>query len=236
MAAGALELSAGPLLALALDVPDGAAAEALVRRTADRVDVFKVGLQLFCAEGPAVVRSVRAAGARAIFLDLKLHDIPNTVAGAVRSLAALGVDYLTVHVGGGREMLQAATYEAPKGLRLLGVTVLTSLDDAALSAVGVPGSPQATVLARARLARESGLSGLVCSPLELATLRSELGTDPLLVTPGIRFASAAGDDQSRVATPAQAARDGASMLVLGRVVTAAADPVAALDAVRADLQ
>ncbi len=227
-------MSRRPLLALALDVASRDAAEALVRQTAEQVDVFKLGLQLFCAQGPAIIDAVRAAGARSIFLDLKLHDIPNTVAKAVASVAAHGVEYVTLHAAGGRAMLEAAADAAPDTLRLLGVTVLTSLDHDDLRAVGVPATPEATALARARLCGTAGVGGLVCSPLELPTLRAELGTGPFLVTPGIRFG--ASHDQRRVATPAEAAGAGASMLVLGRLVTAAADPVVALDRVLADLE
>ncbi len=221
-------------LALALDVPDAATAAARVRQTASRVDVFKIGLQLFCAEGPRVVDAVREAGARAIFLDLKLHDIPNTVAGAVRSLDRLGVDYLTVHTSGGRAMLEAAAEAAGGGPCLLGVTVLTSLDATGLDEVCVATSPEAAVLARGRLATQSGIRGLVCSPHEAAGLRDALGSALVLVTPGIRAGADVGD-QKRVATPARAVAAGASMLVLGRAVTAAADPVAVLDRIRAEV-
>ncbi len=223
-----------PLVALALDVPDGASAVEYVRQTKERVDVFKVGLQLFCAEGPTVLDAVRSAGARAIFLDLKLHDIPNTVVGAIQSLRRCGVEYLTVHVDGGRTMLREAVKAAgADGPKLLGVTVLTSLDAPDLDELCVTASPAGVVLARARVARAAGVPGLVCSPNEVATLRAELGPEPFLVTPGIRLSPGGADDQRRVATPADAAAAGASMLVVGRAVTAASDPLAALDAIHA---
>jgi orotidine-5'-phosphate decarboxylase len=214
----------GPLVCLALDVVSGDAAVGWVGRLAAHVDVFKIGLQLFCAEGPGIVRDVRAAGARRIFLDLKLHDIPNTVAGAVRSLRGLGIDYLTLHVGGGVEMLHAAQAEAGP-ICLLGVTVLTSLDDGALARTGHTSTARALVARRARLAVDAGLGGLVCSPLEVAEVRAAVGASPTLVTPGIRLdAASATDDQRRIATPEAAQRDGASMLVVGRPLLNAPEP------------
>ncbi len=215
-------------LCLALDVADARHAAEWVERTAAFVGTFKIGLQLFTAEGPAVVDRVRRAGARRIFLDLKLHDIPNTVAGAVRAAASLGVDELTLHVSGGRSMLEAAS-AAAGDMVLLGVTVLTSLDAASLAETGEGmGSPEALVLRRAELAVSCGLRGLVCSPAEVGAVRRALGPGPRLVTPGIRGLGDEGGDQRRTTTAGEARRAGADLLVLGRPILSAADPLAAL--------
>lgn len=221
-------------LCLALDVSTADEAVRWVERTASVFATFKIGLQLFCAEGPTVVRRVRAAGARRIFLDLKLHDIPNTVAGAVRSLARLGIDDLTLHIPGGPAMMQAAVGAAAEsGIRLFGVTVLTSLDRNALARMGTDRDVAALVLDRARLAVQCGLPGLVCSAREVAPLRDVLGREVELVTPGIRLATDTHGDQRRVTTPAMALADGADRLVIGRAVTAADDVDAALGALQA---
>lgn len=226
-------MSPDPRLCLALDVPGSADAERWVERTGHVFGTFKIGLQLFCAEGPSVVHRVRAAGARRIFLDLKLHDIPNTVAGAVRSLASLGVDDLTVHIAGGPDMLAAAARAAEEaGVDLLGVTVLTSLDRPALARTGLDRDIPAVVAERARLAVESGLPGLVCSARDVASLRELFGPVVELVTPGIRLDRGAHADQKRVSTPRDALADGASRLVIGRAITAADDLDAALCALR----
>ncbi len=209
-------------LALALDVASADEALRLVEQTADSVGVYKVGMQLFYAEGPALVRQIKAQG-RQVFLDLKLHDIPNTVASAVRSVAPLGVDFLTLHAGGGSEMLRAAAAVAGD-MRLLAVTVLTSMDARELAGIGVEKSPAEQVTSLARLASEAGVSGLVCSPLEAALLRRSLGRDAFLVCPGIRPQGSAQGDQKRVATPKQAMRDGANLLVVGRPIRRAVDP------------
>lgn len=215
-------------LVLALDVPTLTDAERWVTRTRHAIGTYKIGLQLYCAEGRRAIDRLRAAGAARIFLDLKLHDIPNTVAGAVRALADAGVDDLTVHAAGGPAMLAAARDAAPDHLRLLVVTVLTSLDPPALRATGVDRDPRALVLHRARLALDHGLPGLVCSPHEISAIRDHLGAAPHLVTPGIRFGDAA-DDQKRVATPAAALAAGADRLVVGRALTASPDPERALE-------
>jgi orotidine-5'-phosphate decarboxylase len=218
---------------VALDVADAAEVRALVGRLGPGLDFVKVGLELYTREGPQVVRMLREAGLR-VFLDLKLHDIPNTVAGAVRSAGALDVELLTLHASGGHRMLAAAAEAAPAsgGLRLLAVTVLTSLGAGEVAeAWGRPdGSvdPEEETLRLARLAQGAGVHGVVSSPREARTLREALGSDALIVTPGIRFADGETHDQTRVATPAAAARAGASHLVLGRAVTAAPDPAAAL--------
>jgi orotidine-5'-phosphate decarboxylase len=226
-----------PIPILALDVPDAAGAFRLLERVGPGADFVKVGLQLFTAEGPAVVRRLRAEGRR-VFLDLKLHDIPNTVAQAVRAAAALEVELLTVHASGGAAMLRAAADAAAgSGTRLLGVTVLTSLSAPELAAAWGRAelSAEAEVVRLAGLAAECGIDGVVASVQEVAAIRASAGDDLLVLTPGIRLAGDAAGDQARVATPAEAARLGADYLVLGRSVTAAADPAAALAAVLDDL-
>ena len=216
-------------IALALDVPNAAEALALVEATRESVGVYKVGMQLFYAEGPELVRQIKALGCQ-VFLDLKLHDIPNTVVSALRSLRPLGVDYVTLHAGGGPAMLRAAAAEAGE-MRLLAVTVLTSMDEGQLRATGVDDAPAAQVARLARMAAESGVPGLVCSPQEAAMLRAELGDGAFLVCPGIRPAGADVGDQVRIATPAQAIADGANLLVIGRPIRTAADPGAAARAI-----
>ena len=199
----------------------------------DSFGVLKVGLQLFVSEGPSAARIGEEFSA-AVFLDLKLHDIPETVERAVASAAALGVRYLTLHAAGGPKMLERAAERAAKektGLVLLAVTVLTSLDAADLAAVGVGAEPGAQAMRLARLAVGSGIPGLVCSPAEVAALRQTLGPDVVLVTPGIRPGGGGGDDQKRTGTPAEAIRAGSTLLVVGRPVRDAADPRAAAAAV-----
>ena len=218
-------------LCVALDVVDADTAKKVTRLLAEHVDVFKIGLQLFCAEGPSVIGAIRDAGAQEIFLDLKLHDIPNTVAGAVKSARRHAVDYLTVHTGGGRAMLEAAQSEAGP-VQLLGVTVLTSLCDGELAEVGHTSGTDALVERRAALAASVGLSGVVCSPLEVARVASIVGTSACIVTPGIRLDGDALGDQRRVATPERALADGATMLVIGRPILAAPDPIDAARAAR----
>lgn len=228
--------SAGDALCLALDVADVEQAVSWVERTRDAVGTYKVGLQLYTAEGPAVVDRLRRAGARRIFLDLKLHDIPNTVAGAVRAAAALGVDELTVHVGGGRAMLESAQAAAGPVL-LLGVTVLTSLDAAALFEIGEGSlAPADLVLRRARLAAACGLGGLVCSPAEVAAVRDAVGPALRLVTPGIRCPGDPVGDQRRTATATEARRAGADVLVVGRSITSSPDPGARLRALTTEIE
>ncbi|MGH9533964.1 MAG: orotidine-5'-phosphate decarboxylase [Terriglobales bacterium] len=219
-------------LILALDVPTRAAALDLVRRLGPEVGRVKVGLELFTAEGPALVRELSATGT-GVFLDLKLHDIPNTVAGAVRSAAGLGAQMLSVHAAGGEAMLRAAAAarDAAIGaaacrLQLLGITVLTSLDQATLEALAMPGPVESRVVAWARLCQRAGLDGVVCSAREAAAVRAACGPPFLIVTPGIRPASAPTQDQARAATAAEARRQGADFLVVGRAVNRAADPVA----------
>lgn len=197
--------------------------------------LFKVGLQLFTAEGPRVVRELTASGRR-VFLDLKFHDIPNTVAGAVRSAAALGAEMLTVHAGGGSAMLRAAVEAAgAEGPLVLAVTVLTSMADADVKELGISATASEQVLHLAGIAQRTGCGGLVCSPQEVVEIRRRLGGEPVLVTPGIRPAGADVGDQSRIATPAEAIRAGADYLVIGRPITAAADPAAAARQIAATL-
>ncbi|HET8654646.1 MAG TPA: orotidine-5'-phosphate decarboxylase [Longimicrobiaceae bacterium] len=223
--------AARPVPVIALDVPSRREALDLVARL-PRADFFKVGLQLFTAEGPEIVRALRGEGRR-VFLDLKLHDIPNTVAHAVEAAAALGVDLLTVHASGGPAMLRAARAAAPVGggTRLLAVTVLTSLGAPELAEVWGRGPLSAAREAPrlAALAARAGIDGVVASVHEVAAIRAEAGAGMRVLTPGIRLAGDAAGDQARVATPAEAARVGADYLVLGRTVTAAPDPAAALD-------
>jgi orotidine-5'-phosphate decarboxylase len=217
-------------ICVALDFPTWTAAEPFARRIADSVGVLKVGLELFAAEGPGAVRAAAALG-RPVFLDLKLHDIPNTVEGAARSAAASGASFLTVHAAGGPEMIRAAVKGAGPGVRILAVTVLTSLDDAALSAVGLAGPAEAAVLRLAKLAVGAGAQGLVCSPHEVKAVRAAVGAGPFLVVPGVRPVGSAVGDQKRVATPAAAVQDGADLIVVGRPLRDAPDPVAAARAI-----
>ncbi len=222
-------------LVLPLDVGDLDSARTLVESLRGEVGVFKVGLELFTAVGPDAVRLVHAAGA-ACFLDLKLHDIPNTTAGAVASAARLGVRYLTVHASAGPAALEAAARAAEgSGTELLGVTVLTSLGEQDLSAIGLGGPPPSAVVRLARLAHDAGLGGLVASPHECAALRQALGPTMHLVVPGIRPEGSARGDQRRAATPTEAVRAGADLLVVGRPIREAADPVAAARAVVAEI-
>jgi orotidine-5'-phosphate decarboxylase len=228
-------MTATPILAL--DVPDAAAAFALLDRVGPSADFVKVGLQLFTAEGPAVVRALHERGCR-VFLDLKLHDIPNTVAQAVRSAASLGVDLLTLHASGGAAMMRAARAAAgDRGPKLLAVTLLTSLSaEEAAEAWGRDSvTAEAEVERLARLAHACGLDGVVASVHELAAIRRTLPRDFRVLTPGIRLSGDDAGDQARVATPAEAVRLGADYLVIGRSVTAAPDPAAALRSVLDDI-
>lgn len=215
-------------LAFALDYPTLEAARAGASQVASSVGVLKVGLELFVREGPAAARLPSELGCAA-FLDLKIHDIPETVDRAVANACQLGVRYLTLHAGGGPRMLaQAAERVAREGvdLTLLGVTVLTSLDQSDLEAVGVSSSPRDQAKRLALLSKSSGLRGCVCSVAEVSDLRQAVGPDFVLVTPGIRFASAGADDQKRVGRPRDAIQSGSSILVVGRPIRDAADPAA----------
>lgn len=213
-------------IAVPLDTQDVETAARWATAVGPHVAVLKVGLELFLRHGPEVVDVVRGGEKVGLFLDLKLHDIPKTVAGAARSVARLKPEYVTVHASGGTAMVQAAVEAAPD-VKIAAVTVLTSLSDADLVAIGVPGPPLDVVRRLGRLAVEAGARALVCSPLEVAALRAEVGPDIDLIVPGIRPAGSAADDQSRIATPEQALADGATLLVIGRPITGAADPGAA---------
>jgi orotidine-5'-phosphate decarboxylase len=230
-----------PIIA-ALDVPSAGRALELARTLAPAVGAFKIGSELFTSVGPDIVRQVRATGA-AVFLDLKFHDIPNTVAKAVAAAARLDVQMLTVHTGGGLEMMQAAEGAAQRTAReigrpaplVLGVTVLTSMDSQALHEVGMEANPGRQVERLASLAVKGGLRGLVCSPLEIAALRQQLPASVQLVTPGIRTGAEPADDQKRTLTPCEAMAAGASWLVVGRPIYAAPDPRAAAESILAAL-
>jgi orotidine-5'-phosphate decarboxylase len=211
-------------LIVALDVPSAAAAQKIVAAVGDSASIYKVGMQLYTAEGPKIVRDLVASN-RKVFLDLKFHDIPNTVAAAVCEAAGLGVHMLTVHGSGGSKMLRAAVESAqgPLGSApiVLAVTVLTSMDQNDLNAVGVAGKVADQVVRLGRIAIESGCGGVVASVQEAALLRKELGGNFAIVTPGIRPAGAAVGDQARVATPAEAMAAGATHIVVGRPIAGA---------------
>jgi orotidine-5'-phosphate decarboxylase len=210
-------------VAVALDTADLATAVRWTAAVAPYVSTVKVGLELFNHEGPAAVEKVRAAADVEVFLDLKLHDIPATVAGAARAVARLGPRFLTVHASGGPAMVAAAAAAAPETL-IAGVTVLTSLTPDDLDRLGLAGPPTDAVLRLARLAVDAGARALVCSPQEVAVVRAAVGPDIVLITPGVRPAGAATHDQARTATPQQAIADGADLLVVGRPITGAPDP------------
>jgi orotidine-5'-phosphate decarboxylase len=198
--------------------------------------LFKVGMELFPRGGPKLVEKIIETGSR-VFLDLKFHDIPNTVAGAVRSAAALGVSFATVHASGGKAMLAAAAEAAAgTGMTILAVTVLTSLDDADLSSMGFGLRAGEAVVRLAQLAADAGIGGIVCSAKEVASLREKLGSKVTLVTPGVRLPEDAVGDQKRVVTPYDAIRAGADYLVVGRPITRSPDPVAAARRFAADMQ
>jgi orotidine-5'-phosphate decarboxylase len=220
-------------LIVALDAATAEKARALVQELGETVSFYKVGKELFTAVGPSIVREL-VAGGKKVFLDLKFHDIPNTVAGAVRSAASLGVSLLTVHAAGGSKMLQAAAEAAAQSEAkptVLAVTVLTSLADPDLEEIGVTGGVQAQVLRLATLAINAGCGGIVASAQEAARLRQSLGNGFILVTPGIRPAGGAAADQARVVTPEAAIRAGANYLVVGRPITAAGNPAEAARAI-----
>jgi len=236
-------MSAREKLIVALDLPSAEAGARLATQLRGHAGMFKVGLENFTAEGPVLPRFLVATGEK-VFLDLKLHDIPNTVRAAARVAAQLGVSMFNVHASGGRKMMEAALQGAAEGSelrqdgvrsRVLAVTVLTSLTEEVLRELGISGSAEEVVVRLARLARDAGFDGVVASPKEIAALRRALGPDFLIVTPGIRPANAAADDQARIATPGAAIRAGADYLVVGRPITAAADPTAAADAIVAEM-
>jgi orotidine-5'-phosphate decarboxylase len=229
---------------VALDAPSAEAGLEVAEKLHGHVGMFKVGSEVFTAEGPVLARYLLATGEQ-IFLDLKFHDIPNTVRAAARQAALLGVSLLNVHASGGRKMMEAAvegvrSAASARGdvtrARVLAVTVLTSLGPEDLRDVGFQGSPEEVVVRLARLAQAAGLDGVVASPREITAIRKACGPGFLIVTPGIRPAAAAGDDQARIATPGSAIRAGADYLVIGRPITGAPDPAAAADAIAREME
>ena len=222
-------------VAIALDTDEWNEFDFWCARLGPRVGALKVGLQAYVRFGPEAVERAAATGA-SVFLDLKLHDIPNTVAGAVRSARALGAAWITVHTDGGGRMLAAATEAAGESLGVLGITVLTHLEPGELRELGVRERIEERVLDRARLARSRGCAGVVCSPRELGRLRSRFPEPFVLATPGLRPPGAESGDQRRVATPREARDGGADLLVIGRPVTRTEDPEAALDALESELR
>ena len=227
-----MEMNPRERLIVALDVSTAAAARNIVAAVGDSAYTYKVGMQLYTAEGPAIVRELVSSGRR-VFLDLKYHDIPNTVAGAVREAAQLGVSMLTVHASGGGKMLRSAVdaASAKPDLLLLAVTVLTSLDDVELGKIGLRGGVLDQVQRLAALALSNGCKGVVASAREAGALRQEFGRDFAIVTPGVRLAGSGPHDQARVVTPAEAVAAGASHIVVGRPITEAADPAAEAKAI-----
>ena len=229
---------------VALDVPSADAALRLARTLRGHVGMFKVGKEIFTAEGPDVARRLLAEGYK-VFLDLKFHDIPNTVRGAAQQAGMLGVSLLTIHASGGSKMISAAVEgvraaatadRVGQTAKVLAVTALTSLGPEDLAAIGFKGSPEEIVLRLAKLAQSAGADGVVASPREIEAIRKACGPDFLIVTPGIRPASGSSDDQARTATPESAIRAGADFLVIGRPITGAADPSAAADAIAQEME
>ncbi|MEM1223067.1 MAG: orotidine-5'-phosphate decarboxylase [Verrucomicrobiota bacterium] len=224
-------------LILALDLETREEAIAMLKRLGGSIQWVKIGLQLFTAHGPDFVREIGDLGYK-VFLDLKLHDIPNTVAKAVQSIATLPVELLTLHASGGAEMIdwaaKARADYAPK-LNLLAVTVLTSMDQAQLNSLNIQTSTEGQVKHLANLSLKAGAQGLVCSPRELPSLRFLFGEEPIIVTPGIRPAGAAADEQKRIMTPAEAAAAGSNYIVVGRPILRAGDPAATALAIQAEL-
>ena len=225
-------------ICVALDTPDLKRAAALIKAVRPYAGGFKIGLEFISANGPQGVRAIVKTGLP-IFADVKFHDIPNTVAGAVRAMAALGVSIINVHAAGGAAMLRAAM-QAVSGMKrrpkIIGVTVLTSLTENDLAAIGVSGSPQDQVVRLARLCQDNKLDGVVCSPLEIAAIRQACGPKFLIVAPGVRPKGAEQDDQRRVMTARETLLAGANILVIGRPITAAADPAAAARTIFQHLQ
>ena len=228
-------MNARERLIVALDLPSVAEADALAERLAGHVGLFKVGSQLFSAGGIEVVRRLVARGER-VFLDLKYHDIPNTVAGAVAAAGGLGVSLVDVHALGGSAMIAAAVKaKADPGLRLLAITILTSHDAATLAELGLAGPVPEAVVRLARMAQQAGADGVVASPHEVTLIREACGAQFLIVTPGIRPLGASLGDQARAATPATAIAAGSDYIVVGRPILEASDPAAAADAITAEI-
>lgn len=224
-------------LILALDIENREDALALLEKTGPQLKWVKIGLQMFTKYGPDYVRQIADLG-KNVFLDLKLHDIPNTVAKAVKSVGKLPIQMLTIHTCGGKEMMEwaiKAQQEVNPDLQLLGVTVLTSMDQNSLDLLGINQTPADRVSHLASLARDSGMSGLVCSTHEVSTLRAQHGEHFKLVTPGVRPTGSAAGDQKRIMTPAQAREVGSNYIVVGRPIYGAEDPAAAVEAINAEL-
>lgn len=220
---------------IAIDAPNAKAALKLVDELSGQGCLFKIGLQLFTAEGPSIVREIQARGAR-VFLDLKFHDIPNTAREAVHSAVALGVDMTTIHLCGGPEMVGESINAAKNSKTLvLGVSVLTSMNDASLRAVSVPLNPRDQVMHLAQMGVVSGLRGIVASPLEIAPLREKFGSSLTIVTPGVRPTGSDTGDQKRIMTPGDAIRAGSDYLVIGRPITAAPLPLEALESIAEEM-
>lgn len=228
-----MNASAKEKIIVALDVPDLAGAESVLDELAGAAAWCKIGMQLFTREGPPVVAMAKARGFR-VFLDLKFHDIPNTVASGARSAAELGVDMLTIHLCGGPEMIRAAVEAAPD-VCVLGVTVLTSSTAETLAAVGIPHTPEEWVPSLAGLGAACGIGGIVCSPLEIESVRRAVGAGTKIVTPGVRPTGADIGDQRRVLTPAAAVAAGADYLVIGRPILAASDRRASFEAITGEM-
>jgi orotidine-5'-phosphate decarboxylase len=222
-------------VAVALDAPNLETAAYWAELVTPYVSTVKIGLELYLRYGPDVVSTVRGASGVEVFLDLKLHDIPNTVAAAASAMARLKPEIVTVHAAGGSDMIKAAVQAAPNTI-VAGVTLLTSIGDEDLSELGMPGTASDAVRRMAVLAVSAGARGLVCSPQEVAAVRAEVGQDILLITPGVRPAGSDSHDQARVATPEEAIRAGADLLVIGRPITRAADPGAAAAAIATSLR
>ena len=222
-------------VAVALDAPDIETAARWATLVTPYVSTVKIGLELYLQYGPSVVATVRGGSGVSVFLDLKMHDIPNTVAGATRAMSKLRPEILTVHAAGGADMIKAAVQSAPDTI-VAGVTLLTSIGDGVLAELGIAGPVSDAVRRLATIAVAAGARGLVCSPQEVAAVRAEVGPDILLITPGIRPAGADSHDQARVATPEQAIKAGADLLVVGRPITRAADPGAAAAAIASSLR
>jgi orotidine-5'-phosphate decarboxylase len=222
-------------VAVALDAPDLETAARWAGLVTPHVSTVKIGLELYLRYGPDVVATIRGASGVRVFLDLKLHDIPATVAGAARTVARLRPEVLTVHASGGPDVIRAATEAAP-ATKIAAVTLLTSLNEDQLGRIGVTGNVHDTVLRLAVLAVEAGAQGIVCSPREVSAVRDEVGPGITLITPGVRPAGSAAYDQARVATPEEAVKAGSDLLVIGRPITGAPDPGAAAAAVAASLR
>jgi orotidine-5'-phosphate decarboxylase len=222
-------------VAVALDAPDIETAARWATLVTPYVSTVKIGLELYLQHGPSVVATVRGGSGVSVFLDLKLHDIPNTVARATRAMSKLRPEILTVHAAGGADMIKAAVESAPDTV-VAGVTLLTSIGDDVLTELGIAGPVGDAVRRLAAIAVAAGARGLVCSPQEVAAVRAEVGPGIMLITPGIRPAGAASHDQARVATPEEAIRAGADLLVVGRPITSAADPGAAAAAIASSLR